>query len=133
MNRNSLKKTLQRDVELTTLVIPSVTRVFDAPFSEYAYCNLKFARDTSIQAAYFSMEEQELKKFAEREAGSIMVEVLPSFFAFVWPEEKCRTLPVLQSYIDFCMQGANELTIDFWEGTKKPKKIIDDRKKPLYP
>lgn len=133
MNQNSLEKTLQRSAQLITVTVPNVQRVFNAPFGDYAFLNLAFVEDNSIEAAYFELDKEEIEKFNQRERGSELVEVMAGMYAFVWPKAYCKDLPVLQSYIDFCQTGCRELNINFWPGTQQPQVIFDDAKKPLYP
>ncbi len=54
------------------------------------------------------------------------------YFAFIWPEQYCKILPVLQSYIDVCEKGAEQLKIDIWRNIIKPDVIEDDRRNPRY-
>lgn len=131
-NLPSLAKTLGREVEYGLVFIKGYERVFNAPFGKYAYLNLKKNKSTQFVAAYFTITKSEITCFDEREKGSRLVEVKPGYFAFVWSEEKCRDLPVLQSYIEVCKAGAGDLGIDFWESTKIPSQIIDDLTDPKY-
>jgi len=132
MNKDSLKKTLERDAILCKLVIPGYRRVFNAPFGSYAFLNLEKCDARSTEVLYFTIDRRELKLFQERERGSKLVEIRKGYYAFVWPEEKCAKLPVLQSYVDICSEGASNMGIDFWKNTVKPSKIVDDRKSPRY-
>lgn len=131
MNQNSLQKTLRRKIILRKTSLIGWCRVFNAPFGEYAFLNLKKTNKT-IWVAYFCIRKEELELFKEREAGSNLIEVKKGFFAFVWAEEKSKYLPVLRSYIDICEKGAKKLAIDFWRSTKTPKEIVDDRNHPFY-
>jgi hypothetical protein len=133
LNQNSLEKTLGRKATLIPITLLGFQRVFNAQFGDYAFLNVEKMSDATIETAYFSLDEKEAVLFAEREKGSELIEVMPGFVAFVWPEKYCRELPVLQSYIDVCLLGAIVLEIDFWRGTKRPQTILDDRKSPLYP
>ena len=132
MNQKSLEKTLQRKTQLTPITVPNTQRRFNAPFGDYAFLNIGFDDNCSIEAAYFELGSNEVGKFAEREEGAELIEVLPSMYAFIWPVEYCQELPVLQSYIDVCTSGCRELGISFWPGTNMPEKIIDDSSRPLY-
>lgn len=132
MNQKSLENTLQRSVELNVITVPNVQRIFNAPFDNYAFLNIENVKGVSIEAAYFELKPNETKKFTEREEGSEIIEVLPGYFAFVWPKAYSQELPVLQSYIDICLAGCRELNIDLWGGTKVPQAIVDDTSNPLY-
>lgn len=133
MNGSSLKSTLGRPATLTGLTVTGWRRVFNAPFDGYAYLNLRPAPESLIEAASFELDPDELRQFDEREAGSELIELLPGYFAFVWPAGLCRELPVLESYIAVCRQGAGELGIDLTLGTDWPPDIVDDSADPLYP
>ena len=85
-----------------------------------------------VEAAYFELDPAELGLFDEREAGSELIEVIPAYFAFVWPTACCRELPVLRSYIDVCRRGADEVGIDFATGTDWPAVVVDDTADPVY-
>lgn len=132
LNSGSLAKTLGRVAELKPIELAGYARVFNAPFGEYAFFNLVSEPESVIEAAYFELAETEVERFMEREKGSQVLEVLPDYYAFVWPEANCRELPVLQSYIDVCQSGCDELKIDLWPGTKMPAVVVDDRQAPLY-
>jgi hypothetical protein len=133
MHRPSLEATLRRPARLNRLTIPGWRRVFDAAFPDgLAYLNLRPALSTQIQAAWFNVAEPELRLFADREAGSDLVEVLPGFHAFVWPEARCREFPVLSSYVDICRRGAKALGIDLAQGTTWPATIRNDSANPAY-
>lgn len=132
MNKDSLKKTLKRDVLLCKIVITGYRRVFNAPFSSYAFLNLEKCETRNTEMAYFTINKQELKLFWERERGSKLVEIKQGYYAFVWPRESCVELSVLQSYIDICLGGARELDVNFWKNTVRPKVIVNDRKNPGY-
>lgn len=132
LNKQSLETTLQRKTKLNKIIIPRYERIFNAPFGEYSFLNLQKNKTSFIETAYFVLKENEIEKFKEREAGSDLVEVLPTYFAFIWPEQYCNTLPVLQSYIDVWAKGAEQLKIDIWKNTIKPVVIEDDRKNPRY-
>jgi hypothetical protein len=132
MNQKSLEKTLGRPAKLTNITLKGWARVFNAPFDGYAFLNLQQSPGKTIKVAYFEIYADEIAKFAKREAGSDLVEVKKGYFAFVWPAGKCQTLPVLQSYIDICRQGAVDLEIDFQNNTILPIKILDDRQAPKY-
>lgn len=124
MNQNSLEKTLSRSVKLTKIIVPGYGRVFDAPFGKYAYLNLRESPGR-MEAALFEMEERELIKFDEREAGSKLIEIMPGILTFIWPDAYCRRLPVLRDYIDICAAGASRLSVDIWRNTELPNEIID--------
>ncbi len=133
LKKSSLEKTLQREATLQRTTLPGFRRIFNAPFDDYAFLNIEKSSRTSIDVAFFTLNKKELAKFAERESGSDVIECLPGYYAFVWPQISCKELPVLQSYIDVCEAGAQEVGIDLWKGIKKPKVIINDRENPLYP
>jgi hypothetical protein len=133
MHQPSLEATLRRPAQLNKVTVPGWRRVFDAAFPDgLAYLNLRPAPGSQVQAAWFTVSESELRLFADREAGSNLVEVLPGFHAFVWPEACCRELPVLSSYIDICHRGAKALGIDLGQGTTWPAAIRDDSASPAY-
>jgi hypothetical protein len=134
MNQQSLGRALGRpDVKLRHIVVNDYARIFNAPFFGLAYLNLVPSLGSVIEAAYFELDEQELEKFKEREAGSELVEVAPGLVAFVWPTSKTKELPVAQSYIDFCEAAASILQVDMGKGWITPTTIIDDRHDPKYP
>ncbi|HEX3082842.1 MAG TPA: gamma-glutamylcyclotransferase family protein [Candidatus Saccharimonadia bacterium] len=133
MNQASLEVTLGRPAMLTKIVIQGYRRVFNAPFDGYAFLNLASDLSAFLEAAWFEIEEAELSKFAVREAGSQLVKVRPGFMAFIWPQSATQNLPVLQSYINFCEQGAQALDIDMKRGLIKPRRIRNDTAQPLYP
>lgn len=132
MNQTSLAETLGRQAKLRKIQVMGYQRVFNAPFDDYAFLNLTPARNESIDAAYFYLDRTELPLFAEREAGSSLVEILPGYFAFIWGCPSSTELPVLQSYIEVCVAGANTLGIDFWRGLIPPGQIVNDTRRPLY-
>lgn len=132
MNQKSLGKTLRRSVKLKKTNISGWCRIFNAPFDGYAFLNLRRVRGKTIEAAYFSISQNELKLFEKREKGSDLVEVKNGFFAFIWPGNKTKSLPVLESYLDVCEKGARRLRIDFWRNTAKPNNIINDLQHPKY-
>ncbi|GEM_PF-2470542 len=132
MNQASLNTTLQRPTLLTKLVVPGVARIFNAPFGEFNYLNLETDVASSIEAAYFTITQSELTKFAERESGSIVIEIMSGYFVFIWPSKSPRTLPVPRSYIDLCRSGAKDLNINFDRGLIIPRNIFDDQLEPVY-
>jgi hypothetical protein len=133
MHRHSLEATLARPAPLTKITIPGWRRVFDAAFPDgFAYLNLRADPGSQLEAAYFTLEAAELRRFAQREEGADLVEVLTGYHAFVWPRERCRDLPVLCSYIDICRRGAAQLDVSL-SGTSWPSMIHDDAAAPLYP
>jgi hypothetical protein len=132
MNKKSLEKTLKRKIQLSKVILTGYERIFNAPFGEYAFLNLQKNKNNSIEVAYFIIKENELKKFAKREEGSELIEVTDNYFAFIWPSNKCKELPVLQSYLDVCEKGAEELEINIWKGAIMPFKIINDKSNPFY-
>jgi hypothetical protein len=132
MNRTSLESVLQRPALLSKIAVAGWKRVFNAPFDGYSFLNLRPAENDAIEAAYFELDPSEQQLFAEREAGADLIEVVPGFYAFIWPEEYCRDLPALQSYIDICSRAAGELGVDFASGVDWPEVIIDDKKNPEY-
>ncbi len=132
LNKQSLETTLQRKTKLNKIILPDYERIFNAPFGEYSFLNLQKNKTSYIETAYFVLKENEIAKFKEREAGSDLIEVLPMYFAFIWPEQYCKILPVLQSYIDICEKGAEQLKIDIWRNIIKPDVIEDDRRNPRY-
>ncbi len=132
MNLKSLEKTLKRKVSLKKTSILGYQRVFNAPFGPYAFLNLEKKKGAIIDAAYFEISETELLLFTKREEGSKLIEVRRGYFAFIWPSGQCKVLPVVQSYLDVCLDGAKRLNIDFWKNTIKPITIINDRDDPKY-
>jgi hypothetical protein len=132
MRRSSLESTLRRPAPLAKVSFPGWRRIFNAPFDDYAYLNLRPDPEAIVEAACFELDAAELGLFEEREAGSELVEVMPAYFAFVWPAAYCRELPVLRSYIDVCRRGAGELGIDFTTGTDWPEVVVDDTADPIY-
>ncbi len=132
LNKKSLEKTLARRTDLYKIIIPGVKRIFNAPFGEYSYLNLQMSKGSTIETAYFTLQRSEINKFAKREAGSELTELLPGYYAFIWPNKLCKELPVLQSYIDICKVGAENLDVDFWKNTIRPVEIIDDRNNAQY-
>lgn len=133
MKQSSLESAVQRPALLRKITVTGWKRVFNAPFDDYAFLNLQRAPGVEIEAAYFELEPAEVELFAEREAGAELVEVKAGFFAFVWPQDYCRDLPALRSYIDVCSEGASELGIDFTVGTDWPQTVVDDTRDPIYP
>jgi hypothetical protein len=132
MNRKSLEKTLGREVNLRKTKICGYARIFNAPFGRFAFLNLTRLRRSKTEVGYFEILPIELRFFADREAGSNLIEVKKNYFAFVWPKSKCIKLPVLASYIRVCEQGAENLGVDFWQNTTRPQKVTDDLQNPLY-
>jgi hypothetical protein len=132
MSQTSLESTLGRRAGLTAVSISGWKRVFNAPFDGYAFLNLKRESDASIEAAFFELGATELPLFAEREAGSELLEVMTGYYAFVWPEHYCQNLPALRSYIQLCEQSATRNGLDFSVGLEYPVLVIDDLAKPLY-
>ena len=122
MNQTSLEKTLRRPANLCKIIVPEFGRVFNAPFGLYAYLNLQ-KMPGQMEAAIFEMAQSELRKFDVREAGAELVEIIPEYFTFIWPKDYCLNLPVLQEYIDICLEGAASLDISFWLNTRKPLQI----------
>jgi len=133
MNQKSLEETLGRPVKLRKTTLNGWVRVFNAPFDGYAFLNLQKCSCKTIEVAYFEIEPWEIKKFAKREAGSDLIEVKKGYIAFVWPANKCQDLPVLQSYIDVCEEGADVLGIDFRAWTIQPKVLFNDLQDLKYP
>lgn len=132
MNQLSLERTLGRSAQLSKISLPGWRRVFNAPFDGYAFLNLERAKGIAIEAAYFKLEKRELILFAEREAGSELLEVKPGYYAFVWPRDYCRNLPALESYITLCKAASVELGIDFSAGLSMPPTVINDLHNPIY-
>ena len=132
MNRSSLESVVGPSAPLSKIVVPGWKRVFNAPFDGYAFLNLTPAAGSKIEAAYFRLDPAMLERFAEREAGSELVEVVPGFHAFVWPEPYCRELPTLRSYIDVCSHAARDLGIDLTLGLDWPRNVVDDTENPQY-
>lgn len=132
MNKTSLEKTLKRPAELYKIVIPGYSRIFNAPFGSYSFLNLLADPKATIEGAYFTLRESEIKLFADREAGSNLVEILPNYYAFIWPTDYCKTLPVLRSYLSACQKGAQDLGVNFKTGLRAPDEIVDDSAEPLY-
>jgi len=132
MNRRSLESVVRRPAPLSKVTVSGWRRIFNAPFDGYAFLNLQPAEGRRVEAAYFELDPAEQQLFDEREAGADLVEVARGFHAFVWPEDYCRELPALQSYVDFCSCAADELGVNFTAGLDWPKIIIDDTGNPLY-
>jgi hypothetical protein len=132
MNQTQVTATLGRPAALTPLELPGYARVFNAPFDGYAFLNLVEAPDTTIEVATFTIEPPELARFAEREAGSQLVPVLPDYYAFVWPMDRTAELPVLQSYLAVCAEGAQSLGLDADRGLIAPARVVNDLRAPLY-
>jgi hypothetical protein len=133
MCRVSLEATLGRPAALTRVTVPGWRRAFNAAFPDgLAYLNLVPALSSQVEAACFTLAPAELPLFAEREAGSVLSEVMPGYHAFTWPASRCRELPVPRSYLDVCRRGAAELGIDLAAGTSWPATIHDDCGHPLY-
>jgi hypothetical protein len=133
MYRPSLEATLRRPAALTRITIPGWRRVFNASFPDgLCYLNIAPALSSQMEAAYFTAEPAELALFADREAGSQLVEVLPGYHAFVWPRQAWRELPVLRSYLDVCRRGAADLGINLDLGTTWPAAVRDDSARPGY-
>jgi len=132
MNRSSLESVVGRLAPLSKIIVSGWKRVFNAPFDGYAFLNLTPAAESMIEAVYFELDSTELELFSEREAGAQIVEIVPGFYAFVWPESYCRELPALQSYMDICLLAAGDLGIDFTVGLDWPGTIVDDTKNPQY-
>jgi hypothetical protein len=128
----SLERSLGRNATLMPLILPGYKRVFNAPFDGYSYTNIVPLPTTAIEAAYFQISRSELARFALREAGSDLMEVLPSYYAFIWPTSLCLELSVPQSYLDVCLSGAEQLGLDFWVGTTRPSVVEADRQSPVY-
>jgi hypothetical protein len=133
MHRPSLEATLRRPAMLTPVTLPGWRRVFNAPFPDgLSYLNIQPALSSQIEAGYFTVEPAELPLFADREAGSELVEVMSGYHAFVWPPGAWRELPVLRSYLEVCRQGAAGLGISFSLGTTWPAVVCDDAASPRY-
>lgn len=132
MSRSSLESVVRRPSSFGKIIIPGWKRVFNAPFDGYAFLNLQPTPDCKIEAVYFELDPTELQLFDVREAGAELVEVVPGFYAFVWPDDYCRDLPALRSYIDICSQAARELGIDFTVGLDWPETVVDDTENPEY-
>jgi hypothetical protein len=134
MHRPSLEATLRRPAALAPVTVPGWRRVFNAPFPDgLSYLNIQPALSSQIEAGYFTAAEAELPLFADREAGSELVEVMAGYHAFVWPPDACRELPVLRSYLDVCRQGAAGLGVNLDLGTTWPAVVHDDIACPRYP
>lgn len=131
-NKESLQATLERPVSYEAIEVRGYQKVFNAPFGGYAFLNLEEKQNSSFQCLYFEIQPDELSKFDEREAGSELIEIMPGYWAFVWPTNYCRNLPVLKSYIEVCQDAAQQNKFDFWQGTQQPKEILDDKTRPLY-
>jgi hypothetical protein len=132
MNQAQLTSTLGRPARLRPVELPGYARVFNAPFDGFAFLNLIEAAGTAIEVASFEITPRELPRFAEREAGSQLVPVLAGYYAFVWPEECTAELPVLQSYLAVCAEGAQALGLDVDRGLIAPARVVDDLRQPLY-
>jgi hypothetical protein len=131
-NKASLEATLSRPVSYGVITIEGYQKIFNAPFGDYAFLNLQKNQSSSFSCLYFEIEPNELTKFAKREAGSDLVEIMPGYRAFIWPTNYCRNLPVLRSYIQLCELAAKQNKLDFWQGTVLPSEVINDAQKPLY-
>lgn len=132
LSRASLESVVKRPAPLSKVIVPGWKRVFNAAFDPYGYANILLAAESTIEGAYFELDPAEVRLFDEREAGSELIEVMPGFLAFVWPEEYCRELPVLQSYLAVCTGGAAEAGVDFARGTDWPGAVVDDSADPWY-
>jgi hypothetical protein len=133
MHRPSLEATLRRPAALTRVTIPGWRRVFNASFPDgLSYLNIQPALSSQIEAGHFTVEAAELPLFADREAGSELVEVMSGYHAFVWPRNAWRELPVLRSYLEVCRQGAASLGINLDLGITWPAVVRDDTVSPLY-
>jgi hypothetical protein len=132
MSRRSLERTLKRPAILNKIIIPGYGRIWNAPFDGFSYLNLQYKQGFTMEAAYFELRANEIELFKEREAGSILLEVLPGYFAFQWPLALCEELAVPRSYITICEQGAWELGINMWKAALSPKEIIEDNDNPVY-
>jgi hypothetical protein len=133
MHRPSLEATLRRPAALTRITVPGWRRVFNAPFPDgLSYLNIAPALSGQIEAGYFIAEPAELPLFADREAGSELVEVMSGYHAFVWPRDAWRELPVLRSYLQVCREGAAGLGVSLELGTSWPAVVRDDSASPLY-
>jgi len=133
MYRPSLEATLRRPATLTPITVPGWRRVFNAAFPDgLSYLNIMPALSGQLEAAYFTVEPAELTLFADREAGSELVEVMRGYHAFVWLARACRELPVLRSYLDMCRQGAADLGVNLELGTTWPAAVRDDSARPFY-
>jgi hypothetical protein len=132
MNRSSLESVLCRPAPLSKITVSGWRRIFNAPFDGYAYLNLAASPGGTIEAAYFELDPADLGLFAEREAGAELVEVVPEFHAFVWPESDCRELPALRSYMEVCSRAAGDLGINFAAGLDWPQAVVDDTENPQY-
>jgi hypothetical protein len=132
MNRISLERTMKRPVKLSEIIISGYRRIYNAPFDGFSYLNIQYQQGITMEAAYFALHADEIELFKEREAGSLLVGVLPGYFAFQWPLTLCKELSVPRSYITICEQGARELGINMWKGTLLPKEITEDTGDPVY-
>lgn len=132
LNVKSMAITFEELKTLRKINLPGFGRIFNAPFGQYSYLNLREGKNLQIEAAYFEVDNNQLKILKKREAGAELVEVMPGFFAFIWRGKYCKKKPVLASYIKVCEDGAQNLGVNFWEGTIKPLKIVNDLKKSLY-
>lgn len=133
LSRASLESTLRRPAPLTKTAVTGWRRVFNAEFGAYSFANLRRDPGAVIEAAFFELDPAEVGLFADREEGSELAEVAPGYFAFVWPDGRCRDLPVLRSYIDVCRRGAEETGVDIELGTVWPEIVVDDSAAPAYP
>ncbi|MFA7244537.1 MAG: gamma-glutamylcyclotransferase family protein [Patescibacteria group bacterium] len=133
LDSKSRQKTIPTTKKLTPLNLKGYERIFNAPFKDRAYLNMRKNPDSEVQVAYFKVNDSELDDLISRESGSDLVEVANDCFAFIWPEKKSAQLPVYASYIKVCERGAAELGINFWQGTIEPVEIIDDLTDPKYP
>lgn len=132
MKQSSLETTLGRPTPLSKIVLPGVQRVFNVPFDGYAFLNLQINRKSTIEAAYFSIDPNEINHFALREANSDLIEICPGYFAFTWRSSRTQNLPVLQSYIALCQFGADEMNLNFERGLIVPSIVFEDLQQPQY-
>ena len=132
MSKTSLQSTLGRPASLRKTTLTGYARIFNAPFDGYAFLNLTASPGTMLEVAEFDITPPELELFAVREAGSVLIEVSSSKYAFVWPDTATAELAVLRSYVDHCRQGAGELGINFHAGLILPERIEDDMQAPIY-
>ena len=132
MDSAQLSQTLGRTAQLRLIILNGVARIFNAPFAGYAYLNLRFDPNSSVEAAWFMLQPSELVKFAEREAGSVLSEVAPGYYAFVWPNPPSTALETPRSYLELCQTAAIRLGIDFEIGLIRPARIAEDLNEPIY-
>lgn len=146
MNVESLESTVLRPVrDMHVMWLPGWNRVFDAGDGAYSYLNIRPNPLGKIQVVSFAITRAELEVLQGREASGVLTQVFPevhpkfkdrTYWTFIWPQSQIqdgKVRPVLQSYIDVCVDGAERFGINFLKGfSHTPFKVLDDRQKPQY-